>query len=107
MIALNLGGESLGGNLMSHETVDSKLSKQRLSELLAELSQELHSAGDVDEKTRALLTQLHDDIDRLTGETHSSTTEKAKYLESQFAANHPIAERIAREFADVLAKMGI
>ena len=92
---------------MSHETVDSKLSKKRLNELLAELGQELHSAGDVDEKTRTLLTQLHDDIDRLTGETHSSTVAKAKYLESRFAADHPVAERIAREFADVLAKMGI
>jgi hypothetical protein len=50
---------------------------------------------------------LHDDIDRLTGETHSSTVELAKRLESRFAADHPIAERIAREFADVLAKMGI
>jgi hypothetical protein len=44
MIALNLGGESLGGNLMSHETVDSKLSKQRLSELLAELKRLPHSS---------------------------------------------------------------
>lgn len=98
---------SIGVNLMSHEMVDSKLSKKRLNELLAELGQELHSAGDVDESTRALLEQLHDDIDRLTGETHSSTAAKAKYLESRFAANHPVAERLAREFADVLAKMGI
>lgn len=87
--------------------MDTTLSKQRLSELLTELNDELHSTGDVDEDTRKLLSQLHEDIDRLTGETHPSTTEKAKSLESQFAANHPVAERIAREFADVLAKMGI
>ncbi|MDH3266945.1 MAG: DUF4404 family protein [Gammaproteobacteria bacterium] len=83
------------------------MSKQRLNKLLTQLNEELHSAGGVDEETRELLAQLHDDIDRLTGETHSSTTETAKYLESQFAANHPVAARIAREFADVLAKMGI
>ena len=83
------------------------MSKKRLNELLGELNEELHSTGDVDEDTRNLLTQLHEDIDRLTGETYSSTTERAKHLESQFAANHPVAERIAREFADVLAKMGI
>lgn len=71
------------------------------------MNEELHSAGDVDADTRKLLEELHDDIDRLTGETHASTTERAKHLESQFAANHPVAERIAREFADVLAKMGI
>lgn len=83
------------------------MSKQRLSELLNELNDELHSAGDVDDETRELLSRLHDDIDRLTGESHSSTSELAKSLESQFAANHPVAERIVRELADVLAKMGI
>lgn len=83
------------------------MSKERLSELLAELSDELHHTGDVDEETRALLAQLHEDIDRLTGESHASAVERAKGLESRFAANHPIAERIAREFADLLAKMGI
>jgi hypothetical protein len=33
--------------------------------------------------------------------------DRAKRLESHFAANHPVAARIAREFADLLAKMGI
>jgi len=83
------------------------LSKQRLSELLTELNRELHEAGDVDAETRELLNQLNDDIDRLTGETQSSAVDRAKHLESRFAANHPVAERIAREFADLLAKMGI
>jgi hypothetical protein len=86
---------------------DTILSKQRLSELLTELSSELQETGDIDEDTRELLSQLHDDIDRLTGETHSTTVDRAKKLESHFAANHPVAERIAREFADLLAKMGI
>lgn len=83
------------------------MSKKRLNELLTELNRELHKAGDVDEETRKLLGQLHDDIDRLTGDTQSSTLGRARHLESRFAANHPVAERIARELADVLAKMGI
>ena len=83
------------------------MSKERLSELLAELGDELHNTGDVDEETRALLSQLHEDIDRLTGESHETAIDRAKSLESRFAANHPVAERIAREFADLLAKMGI
>lgn len=83
------------------------MSKERLSELLTELGAELHDAGDVDTETRELLSALHDDIDRLTGEAHHTTVERAKHLESQFAAKHPVAERIAREFADLLAKMGI
>ncbi len=87
--------------------MDKILSKQRLSELLTELNDELQAAGDVDAETRELLSQLHGDIERLAGETHSSTTERAKHLESAFAASHPVAERIAREIVDVLAKMGI
>jgi hypothetical protein len=83
------------------------VSKERLSELLTELNRELQDAGDVDAETRELLSQLNDDIDRLTGETHSPTIVRAKHLESRFAANHPVAERIARELADVIAKMGI
>lgn len=83
------------------------MSKERLRELLAELSTELNEASDVDDDTRELLGELHDDIDRLTGEDHASAVDRAKNLESQFAANHPVAERIAREFADLLAKMGI
>lgn len=83
------------------------MSKQRLSKLLKELNRELREADDVDKDTRKLLSQLHDDIDRLTGEIHSTTVDRAKDLESRFAANHPVAERIARELADLLAKMGI
>jgi len=86
---------------------DPTLSKERLSQLLSELGEELHNAGDVDAETRELLSALHDDIDRLTGETHPTAVDRAKNLESRFAANHPVAERIAREFADLLAKMGI
>lgn len=82
------------------------MSKQRLSELLNELNDELQTADDFDEETRELLSQLNEDLDRLTGDTQSAL-DVAKHLESRFAANHPVAERIAREFADILAKMGI
>ena len=83
------------------------MSKERLRELLAELSAELNEASDVDDDTRLLLGELHDDIDRLTGGEYASAVDRAKNLESRFAANHPVAERIARECADLLAKMGI
>jgi len=83
------------------------VSKERLSELLTELNSELQSADDIDAETRALLNQMNDDIDRLTGETHLPAIDRAKHLESRFAADHPVAERIARELADVLTKMGI
>ncbi len=83
------------------------MSKKRLSKLLTELSAELHNADDVDDDTKELLERLDDDIDRLTGDTVSKAVDRAKDLESRFAANHPVAARIAREFADLLAKMGI
>lgn len=87
--------------------MESNVSKERLSQLLTELNDELQTADDFDEETRELLSQLNEDLERLTGDTQSSTLDRAKHLESRFAANHPVAERIAREFADVLAKMGI
>ena len=83
------------------------MSKKRLRELLAELGTELDDVEDVDDDTRELLDELHHDIDRLTGEEHASAVDRAKVLESRFAANHPVAARIARELADLLAKMGI
>jgi phage shock protein A len=83
------------------------VSKERLRELLAELGAELNEASDVDADTREQLAKLHDDIERLTGEDSASAVEQARSLESQFAARHPVAERIARELADLLAKMGI
>jgi len=83
------------------------VSKERINELLAELNRELHAADDVDPQTRELLTRLNEDVERLAGDTQSSAIDRAKHLESRFAADHPVAERIARELADILAKMGI
>ena len=82
------------------------MSNERLSELLAELNRELRESSELDAETRELLGELTDDIERLTGES-DSPIDRAKKLESRFAADHPVAERIARELADLLAKMGI
>ena len=82
------------------------MSSKRIRELLAELDRELHATPDIDDETRDMLRDLDDDIERLTGE-ESSALEKAKELESRFAASHPVAARIARELADIIAKMGV
>lgn len=82
------------------------MSNQRLAELLAELNRELEGSSQLDAETRALLEKLDDDIDRLTGDD-DSPLDRAQQLESRFAAEHPVAARIAGELADVLAKMGI
>lgn len=83
------------------------MSSKRIRELLAELEKEIQSTQSVDEETRELLRDLDDDIERLTGDSDSSALDRAKELESRFAAEHPVAERIARELADIIAKMGI
>jgi len=82
------------------------MGNQRLNRLLAELKDELGKGDALDDETRVLLGRLNDDIERLTGETESPT-DLARELESRFAAEYPVAERLAREIADALAKMGI
>jgi len=83
------------------------LSNRRLTELLAELNRELEDRGELDAGTRALLEKLNDDIARLTGGEDATPLNRARQLESRFATEHPVAERIVRELADLLAKMGI
>ena len=83
------------------------MSSSRLTELLAELNRELKDQQELDDETRELLAKLNDDIERLAGEEAETPVDRAKQLESRFAAEHPVAERIVRELADVLAKMGI
>ena len=83
------------------------MSSKRLTELLAELNKELKDQRELDDETRELLGKLNDDIERLAGDDDDSPLDRAKQLESRFAAEYPVAERIARELADVLAKMGI
>ena len=83
------------------------MSSERIRELLTELNKELQATGDIDTETRDLLAQLNDDLDNITEGDGASAGDRAKDLESRFAAEHPVAERIAREIADILAKMGI
>jgi hypothetical protein len=81
------------------------LSSERIRKLLAELNEELRTTGDIDDGTRELLSRLNDDLDEIA--PGGSAGDRAKELESRFAATHPVAERITREIADILSKMGI
>lgn len=81
------------------------MSGERIRTLLAELNRELQTTSDIDEETRELLQQLNDDIEAIAGATPA--VERARSLESRFAADHPMAARVAREIADLLSKMGI
>ncbi len=80
------------------------MGEERLKALLKELHQELHQVGEIDPETRKVLTELNADIEDVAS---MSAAERARELESRFAAEHPVLERIAREMADLLTKMGI
>jgi hypothetical protein len=83
------------------------LTSERIRSLLVELDKELKSTGEIDEETRELLSKLNDDLDEIAPGSQDTLSDSARELESRFAATHPIAERITREIADLLAKMGI
>lgn len=80
------------------------MGSERLKTLLAELDEELRQTGDIDDETRQMLGALGEDIESMSS---PGAIERAKQLETRFAAEHPVLERIAREIADTLSKMGI
>ncbi len=83
------------------------MNSERIRALLAELNKELKSKGEIDDETRGLLSKLNDDLDDIAPGGEDTLSDSARELESRFAATHPVAERLTREIADLLAKMGI
>ena len=78
--------------------------------VLARLSEELQRAEDVDSDARETLEGIRRDAGQLQGPDGTETEwvlERVNELESRFAATHPVLERIMRELADAIAKMGI
>lgn len=83
---------------------------KNIKAILAELSMELRRAEDVDLAASETLQNLHGDVEQLekSGATDVGwLLDRVKELESKFAASHPVLERLARELADAIAKMGI
>lgn len=85
---------------------------KNIREILAQLSRELQRAEDIDIDidARQTLKKLHQDVDHLEESDDpelDSMLDRVKYLESRFAASHPTLERMARELADAIGKMGI
>lgn len=86
------------------------MKKSNLQELLEQLWSELRRAEDVDLHARQEMEALHRDVGRLEVAEPSdvaSLRDRARELESRFAARHPTLERIARDLADTLGKMGV
>lgn len=87
------------------------MSNKEIRGLLAKLQNEIQKT-ELDAETRELVRDLDSDIDDLLdpegnrAET-DSVLEKARELETNFAAEHPTIERFMREVIDVLVRMGI
>ena len=78
--------------------------------ILAQLHKELQRAEDVDIEAREILQNLNQDVEQLEGANSTvieSIADRAKALESRFAARHPVLEQTARELTDAIVKMGI
>ncbi len=85
------------------------MSNDEVRRLLVRLRSELEHT-ELDTETRAALAQLDTDIHNMIGEDDHEgldVVDQARRLESQFAAEHPTAERVLREIIDTLGKIGI
>lgn len=87
------------------------MSNEKIKDLLSKLHSEIQST-DVDAETRSLIEELDTDIHSLLDSSNhekdtSSILERAQLLETDFANNHPVAERFIREIVETLARMGV
>ena len=84
------------------------MSNEKIKNLLSKLHEEIGSTA-VDDETRSLLELLESDIDHIYESTTDTTSvlERARHLETSFAATHPSAERFIREIMDILSNMGL
>ncbi len=87
------------------------MSNTQIRELLARLQKAMQDT-ELDDATRSMVrdldSEIHDllEADGKSAET-DSVVEKARELETSFAAEHPTIERFMREVIDALVRMGI
>ena len=87
------------------------MSNKQIRELLARLQREIQDA-ELDEDTRSMVRDLDAEIHEVLAagggaEETDSVVEKARELETSFAAEYPAIERFLREVIDALVRMGI
>jgi hypothetical protein len=86
------------------------MKKGNVQAILARLRLELRDVKDLDPDAQRKSEELHRYVDELEDPENIDfdfMRDRAKELEARFAATHPTLERIARELADALAKMGV
>lgn len=83
---------------------------RRVREVIGELSKQVERADDLDPDSRVKMEALYRELERVghAGDAEiRSWRDRAKELEAQFAIRHPTLERIARDLADAIAKLGV
>jgi len=89
------------------------MDKQQLKHTLQQLHEELAQSEPVDDELKTLLHTLDHDIHQVlarqaAGETpEADMGNQAEALAAHFSAAYPRTEKILRELADMLGKMGI
>ncbi len=81
-----------------------------IRKFLAQLNKELQRSEDFDIESRQILDDLNKGVDQIEESDEvqiEPMLDRIKALEAKFASKHPALERIMRELADALAKMGI
>jgi hypothetical protein len=84
-----------------------------LKDALKRLHANLESTSTVDSELKSLLKVLESDIHHLLAQKENEPADvsdlvtQAQSLSAKFATEHPQLERIVRELADSLARMGI
>lgn len=87
------------------------MSNEKIKQLLTELQTELDST-ELNAETRDRLRGLESDIEDLLEPTSPAddptpVLDKARELEAEFEANHPVAGQFTREIINLLARMGL
>ena len=86
------------------------MNKGNINEILARLRRELEGVKDLDPDAQRESAKLHRYAAELEDPENTDLDlmlDRAKELEARFAATHPNLERLARELADAIAKMGV
>lgn len=82
-----------------------------LMESLVELRAELETSNNIDKSTlehvRRLEIEMHDMINSNELKAEERLSEELLALETQFAAEHPVLEKIIRNIVNTLSQMGI
>lgn len=86
------------------------MNEENFKKILVRLRRELEDVKDRDPETQRESEKIRRYVDELEDPQNMDlafTRNRVKELEARFAATHPALERLARELADAIGKMGV